>query len=96
MGQIAEAPAQLNASPSPLSLLYTHLYHHLHFYSANNIIMGIQAAFDKAVQIVKELPKDGPVKPSQDDQLAVSGHGCRPTRHVLMPVLRSLQAGQRG
>jgi hypothetical protein len=34
--------------------------------------MSNQAAFDKAVQIVKDLPADGPVKPSQDDQLAVS------------------------
>lgn len=33
--------------------------------------MTIQAAFDKAVQIVKELPKDGPVQPTQDEQLEV-------------------------
>ena len=33
--------------------------------------MTIQAAFDKAVQIVKELPADGPVKPTQDEQLEV-------------------------
>ncbi|KAI0264355.1 acyl-CoA-binding protein [Gloeopeniophorella convolvens] len=25
--------------------------------------------FDKAVQIVQALPKDGPIKPTQDDQL---------------------------
>ena len=30
-----------------------------------------KAQFDKAVAIVKALPADGPVKPSQDDQLAV-------------------------
>lgn len=30
-----------------------------------------QAKFDKAVQIVQALPKDGPIKPSQDDQLYV-------------------------
>ncbi|CAE6426649.1 unnamed protein product [Rhizoctonia solani] len=28
-----------------------------------------QAKFDKAVAIVQSLPKDGPVKPTQDDQL---------------------------
>ncbi|KAF7791752.1 hypothetical protein EIP86_002776 [Pleurotus ostreatoroseus] len=28
-----------------------------------------QAKFDKAVSIVQGLPKDGPVKPTQDDQL---------------------------
>lgn len=30
-----------------------------------------QAKFDKAVSIVQSLPKDGPIKPSQDDQLYV-------------------------
>jgi diazepam-binding inhibitor (GABA receptor modulating acyl-CoA-binding protein) len=34
--------------------------------------MSVQAQFDKAVAIVKELPPDGPVKPTQDDQLLVS------------------------
>jgi diazepam-binding inhibitor (GABA receptor modulating acyl-CoA-binding protein) len=34
--------------------------------------MSIQAQFDKAVSIVKNLPKDGPVKPTQEDQLKVS------------------------
>lgn len=34
--------------------------------------MSSSAAFDKAVQIVKDLPPEGDVKPSQDDQLAVS------------------------
>ncbi|KZT02275.1 acyl-CoA-binding protein [Laetiporus sulphureus 93-53] len=28
-----------------------------------------EAKFDKAVKIVQGLPKDGPVKPTQDDQL---------------------------
>ncbi|KAF8907286.1 acyl-CoA-binding protein [Gymnopilus junonius] len=28
-----------------------------------------QAKFDKAVAIIQALPKDGPVKPTQDDQL---------------------------
>ncbi|VDC06850.1 unnamed protein product [Peniophora sp. CBMAI 1063] len=28
-----------------------------------------QGKFDKAVSIVQSLPKDGPIKPSQDDQL---------------------------
>jgi hypothetical protein len=30
-----------------------------------------QAKFDKAVKIVQGLPKDGPVKPTTDDQLYV-------------------------
>ncbi|TDL25635.1 acyl-CoA-binding protein [Rickenella mellea] len=28
-----------------------------------------KAQFDKAVEIVQSLPKDGPIKPTQDDQL---------------------------
>ncbi|PCH39392.1 acyl-CoA-binding protein [Wolfiporia cocos MD-104 SS10] len=28
-----------------------------------------EAKFEKAVQIIQGLPKDGPVKPTQDDQL---------------------------
>ncbi|KAI0076012.1 Acbp from Moniliophthora Perniciosa [Panus rudis PR-1116 ss-1] len=28
-----------------------------------------KAKFDKAVEIVQSLPKDGPIKPTQDDQL---------------------------
>lgn len=28
--------------------------------------------FEKAVALIRDLPKDGPVKPSQDDQLLVS------------------------
>lgn len=32
---------------------------------------SIQAQFDKAVAIVQGLPKDGPVKPSDDDRLYV-------------------------
>ena len=34
--------------------------------------MSIQAKFDKAVAIVQGLPKDGPIKPTQDQQLIVS------------------------
>ena len=30
-----------------------------------------KSKFDKAVEIVQSLPKDGPIKPSQDDQLYV-------------------------
>jgi hypothetical protein len=33
---------------------------------------AIKARFEKATQIVGSLPKDGPVKPTQDDQLFVS------------------------
>jgi diazepam-binding inhibitor (GABA receptor modulating acyl-CoA-binding protein) len=36
---------------------------------------NVKAQFEKAVQIVKDLPADGPVKPSQDEQLQVSGDG---------------------
>ena len=32
----------------------------------------MSAKFEKAVAIVKGLPKDGPVQPSQTDQLFVS------------------------
>ncbi|EEB92840.1 hypothetical protein MPER_08588, partial [Moniliophthora perniciosa FA553] len=28
-----------------------------------------KAKFDKAVEIVQSLPKDGPIKPTQDEQL---------------------------
>ncbi|KAF7316617.1 ACB domain-containing protein [Mycena chlorophos] len=31
--------------------------------------MPTEAKFNKAVEIIGALPKDGPVKPSQDDQL---------------------------
>jgi hypothetical protein len=30
-----------------------------------------QAKFEKAVAIIQALPKDGPIKPTQDDQLVV-------------------------
>lgn len=33
--------------------------------------MTIQAKFDRAVYIVQNLPKDGPVQPNQDEQLIV-------------------------
>lgn len=36
--------------------------------------------FEKAVALIRDLPKDGPVKPSQDDQLLVS----RPFQLVLI------------
>ncbi|GFZ45536.1 hypothetical protein JCM24511_03262 [Saitozyma sp. JCM 24511] len=35
---------------------------------------NIKAQFDKAVQIVKELPAEGPLKPTQDDQLLFYGY----------------------
>lgn len=35
-----------------------------------------ETKFEKAVQIIQGLPKDGPVKPTQDDQLFVSGRCC--------------------
>jgi hypothetical protein len=54
--------------------------------------MSVQAQFDKAVQIVKNLPKEGPVQPTQEDQLKVS-EGQQPM--MLTTVLRTLQAGYR-
>lgn len=33
-----------------------------------------QAQFEKATSIVQSLPKDGPIKPSQDDQLFFYSH----------------------
>lgn len=42
----------------------------------------MSAKFDKAVEIVQNLPKDGPIKPTQDEQLYVSSprrrHQFRP------------------
>ncbi|EPQ27524.1 uncharacterized protein PFL1_05062 [Pseudozyma flocculosa PF-1] len=35
--------------------------------------MSVEAKFQKAVQIVGSLPKDGPVQPTQDDQLKFYG-----------------------
>ncbi|CDW99397.1 hypothetical protein [Sporisorium scitamineum] len=35
--------------------------------------MSVEAKFNKAVSIVGSLPKDGPVQPSQDDQLKFYG-----------------------
>lgn len=46
--------------------------------------MSIQAKFDKAVAIVQGLPKDGPVKPTQDDQLYVRSF------HLILSSLPSL------
>jgi hypothetical protein len=34
--------------------------------------MSTEAQFKKAAEIVQSLPRDGPVKPNQDDQLNVS------------------------
>jgi hypothetical protein len=34
--------------------------------------MVSKAQFDKAVQIINGLPKDGPIRPTQDMQLQVS------------------------
>lgn len=53
-----------------------------------------EAKFQKAVEVVQSLPKDGPIKPSQDDQLFVRA----PTRPAPAPadaypaVLQLLQA----
>lgn len=35
--------------------------------------MSAEAKFNKAVSIVGSLPKDGPVQPTQDDQLTFYG-----------------------
>jgi diazepam-binding inhibitor (GABA receptor modulating acyl-CoA-binding protein) len=35
--------------------------------------MSVEAKFNKAVSIVGSLPKDGPVQPTQDDQLKFYG-----------------------
>lgn len=55
-----------------------------------------QAKFNKAVEIVQALPKDGPVKPSQDDQLYVSScsdaRTCR-VAELRILVLQVFQAG---
>ncbi|AAW46941.1 long-chain fatty acid transporter [Cryptococcus neoformans] len=37
-------------------------------------MVNTKAQFDKAVAIVKGLPEDGPVKPTQDDKLAFYAH----------------------
>ena len=36
-----------------------------------------EAQFQKAVEIIQSLPKDGPIKPTQDDQLHVRTHHPR-------------------
>ncbi len=48
--------------------------------------MAIQEQFDKAVKIVQSLPKNGPVKPTQEDQLDVS--------HI--PIFSPIQLGLHG
>ncbi|UZJ56225.1 hypothetical protein CBS101457_005545 [Exobasidium rhododendri] len=35
--------------------------------------MTLQAQFDKAVSIIQSMPKDGPVQPSQSEQLTFYG-----------------------
>lgn len=47
-----------------------------------------EAKFDKAVKIIQGLPKDGPVKPTQEDQLYVSAHLSSP--HGLTLTLRAV------
>lgn len=37
-----------------------------------SITMSDEARFKKAVQIVNNLPKEGPIRPTQDEQLLVS------------------------
>ena len=37
-----------------------------------------ETKFDKAVKIIQSLPKDGPIQPTQDDQLYV----CTPVFYV--------------
>ncbi|ODO05855.1 hypothetical protein I350_04916 [Cryptococcus amylolentus CBS 6273] len=37
-------------------------------------MVNTKAQFDKAVAIVKGLPADGPIKPSQEDKLAFYAH----------------------
>ncbi|KAF8688908.1 Acyl CoA binding protein, partial [Rhizoctonia solani] len=39
-----------------------------------------QAKFDKAASVVQSLPKDGPIKPTQDDQLKIYYDDSRPMR----------------
>ncbi|KJE05036.1 long-chain fatty acid transporter, partial [Cryptococcus gattii NT-10] len=41
-------------------------------------MVNTKAQFDKAVAIVKGLPEDGPVKPTQEDKLAVSPYASSP------------------
>ena len=38
-----------------------------------------KSKFDKAVSIVQNLPKDGPIKPTQDDQLYVRSRDLLPS-----------------
>lgn len=56
--------------------------------------MSIEKKFDRAVEIVKDLPKEGPVQPTQDEQLTVSPRYEFPPREMTSPVvLQVLQAG---
>lgn len=62
-------------------------------------MVNTKAQFDKAVAIVKGLPEDGPVKPTQEDKLAVSPYASSPLTtvgiqaYISVSVLRPLQAG---
>jgi hypothetical protein len=40
-------------------------------FTAMSEVKYSEAQFNKAAEIIKSLPKDGPVKPSQEDQLFV-------------------------
>ena len=59
--------------------------------------MSIQTKFDRAVTIVQGLPKEGPVQPTQEDQLYVSfsswGIEVSGVMVFFLPVLQALQAG---
>jgi len=44
-------------------------------------MVNVKTQFDEAVIIIKELPPDGSVKPSEDDQLAVSHSTLLVGRH---------------
>lgn len=62
-------------------------------------MVNTKAQFDKAVAIVKGLPEDGPVKPTQDDKLAVSPcaflllTAAEDLAYISLLVLCPLQAG---
>lgn len=57
--------------------------------------MSYEGKFAKAVEIVQGLPKDGPVKPTQDEQLYVRRSQSTPeppsTDRIFYSVLQILQ-----
>lgn len=61
--------------PVPPWTFFVYLTPHSRAYqSALSInIMSVEAKFNKAVSIVGSLPKDGPVQPTQDQQLKFYG-----------------------